>query len=65
MHKTLVRVTFKIIINFLNVGPTIKFMGDMSSFWIMVWQEKVGKIVMLTKLIEGGVSMGMQLNADV
>ncbi|XP_060558623.1 uncharacterized protein LOC132718935 isoform X1 [Ruditapes philippinarum] len=39
-----------------STGPTIKFMGDMSAFWIMVWQEKVGKIVMLTKLIEAGAS---------
>jgi protein tyrosine phosphatase len=59
MYKVLIRVTFKIILNFVNVGPTIKCMGDMSAFWIMVWQEKVGKIVMLTKLIEAGVSMSM------
>ncbi|XP_060584796.1 uncharacterized protein LOC132740811 [Ruditapes philippinarum] len=39
-----------------STGPTIKCMGDMSAFWIMVWQEKVGKIVMLTKLIEAGAS---------
>ncbi|XP_053386937.1 uncharacterized protein LOC123541961 [Mercenaria mercenaria] len=37
-----------------SIGPTFKYMGDMSAFWIMVWQEKVGKIVMLTKLDEGG-----------
>ncbi|XP_053386933.1 uncharacterized protein LOC123542313 isoform X3 [Mercenaria mercenaria] len=37
-----------------SIGPTYKYMGDMSAFWIMVWQEKVGKIVMLTKLDEGG-----------
>ncbi|XP_053387233.1 uncharacterized protein LOC123543452 [Mercenaria mercenaria] len=37
-----------------SIGPTFKYMGDMSAFWIMVWQKKVGKIVMLTKLDEGG-----------
>ncbi|XP_053387668.1 cell death abnormality protein 1-like [Mercenaria mercenaria] len=37
-----------------SIGPTYKYMEDMSPFWRMVWQEKVGKIVMLTKLSEAG-----------
>ncbi|XP_060584797.1 receptor-type tyrosine-protein phosphatase T-like [Ruditapes philippinarum] len=36
-------------------GPTYKYMGDMSAFWIMVWQENVGKIVMLTNISDAGV----------
>ncbi|XP_053387666.1 cell death abnormality protein 1-like [Mercenaria mercenaria] len=37
-----------------SIGPTYKYMEDMSPFWRMVWQEKVGKIVMLTNLSEAG-----------
>ncbi|WAR16470.1 PTPRE-like protein, partial [Mya arenaria] len=33
-------------------GPTHKTMQDYSVFWRMVWQNKVGKIVMLTNLVE-------------
>ncbi|WAR16528.1 PTPRT-like protein, partial [Mya arenaria] len=35
-------------------GPTDKTMQDYSVFWRMVWQQKVGKIVMLTNLVEDG-----------
>ncbi|XP_053387518.1 uncharacterized protein LOC123544432 [Mercenaria mercenaria] len=37
-----------------SIGPTRKYMGDMSPFWIMAWQENVGKIVMLKNLSEAG-----------
>ena len=32
-----------------------KQMGDYGVFWAMVWQQKVEKIVMVTKLKEEGV----------
>ncbi|XP_052763610.1 multiple epidermal growth factor-like domains protein 10 isoform X2 [Mya arenaria] len=35
-------------------GPTDNTMQDYSVFWRMVWQQKVGKIVMLTNLVEDG-----------
>jgi len=36
-------------------GPMKKQMGDFGVFWAMVWQQKVEKIVMVTKLKEKGV----------
>ena len=36
-------------------GPMKKQMGDYGVFWAMVWQQKVEKIVMVTKLKEEGV----------
>ncbi|WAR16548.1 PTPRT-like protein [Mya arenaria] len=33
-------------------GPTHKTMQDYSVFWRMVWQNKVGNIIMLTNLVE-------------
>ncbi|WAR16520.1 TENX-like protein, partial [Mya arenaria] len=38
----------------LPEGPTEKTMQDYSVFWRMIWQQKVGKIVMLTNLVEDG-----------
>jgi len=35
-----------------------KQMGDYGVFWAMVWQQKVEKIVMVTKLKEEGVRKG-------
>ena len=34
-------------------------MGDYGVFWAMVWQQKVEKIVMVTKLKEEGVREGV------
>jgi len=36
-----------------------KQMGDYGVFWAMVWQQKVEKIVMVTKLKEKGVRSGV------
>jgi len=36
-----------------------KQMGDYGVFWAMVWQQKVEKIVMVTKLKEEGVRVKM------
>jgi len=36
-----------------------KQMGDYGVFWAMVWQQKVEKIVMVTKLKEKGVCSGV------
>jgi len=36
-----------------------KQMGDFGVFWAMVWQQKVEKIVMVTKLKENGVRTGV------
>jgi len=36
-----------------------KQMGDYGVFWAMVWQQKVEKIVMVTKLKEEGVRTGV------
>jgi len=38
-----------------------KQMGDYGVFWAMVWQQKVEKIVMVTKLKEGGVRKWLDL----
>jgi len=40
-------------------GPMKKQMGDYGVFWAMVWQQKVEKIVMVTKLKEEGVRAGI------
>ena len=36
-------------------GPMDKTLDD---FWLMVWLHRVNRIVMVTKLIEGGVRVG-------
>jgi len=41
------------------IGPMKKQMGDYGVFWAMVWQQKVEKIVMVTKLKEEGVRAGL------
>lgn len=38
-----------------SLGPSVKYMGEISTFWRMVWQEKCGKIVMLSKSHENQV----------
>jgi len=43
----------------ISTGPMKKQMGDYSVFWAMVWQQKVEKIVMVTKLKEEGVRTGV------
>ena len=42
---------------FVVLGPMSKQLGDFSAFWRMVWQQQVEKIVMVTNLMEGGVSI--------
>jgi len=43
----------------ISTGPMKKQMGDYGVFWAMVWQQKVEKIVMVTKLKEEGVRTGV------
>ena len=43
----------------ITTGPMKKQMGDYGVFWTMVWQQKVEKIVMVTKLKEEGVRTGV------
>jgi len=38
-----------------------KQMGDYGVFWAMVWQQKVEKIVMVTKLKEEGVRVCLDI----
>jgi len=40
-------------------GPMKKQMGDYGVFWAMVWQQKVEKIVIVTKLNKKGVCRGV------
>jgi len=44
---------------YMVLGPMKKQMGDYGVFWAMVWQQKVEKIVMVTKLKEEGVREGV------
>ncbi|XP_052221304.1 receptor-type tyrosine-protein phosphatase T-like [Dreissena polymorpha] len=37
-----------------TLGPMSKQLGDFSSFWRMIWQQKVDTIVMVTNLVEEG-----------
>jgi len=45
--------------HYITTGPMKKQMGDYGVFWAMVWQQKVEKIVMVTKLKEEGVRTGV------
>jgi len=44
--------------HYILIGPMKKQMGDYGVFWAMVWQQKVEKIVKVTKLKEEGVRKG-------
>jgi len=52
-----VYLVYNLSLNRISVvsGPMKKQMGDFGVFWAMIWQQKVEKIVMVTKLKEEGV----------